>query len=187
MPDRVLAVRCIKTWPSAMGIYRCLLNTLMGYPSYPRNPTCALPSPSPFHYVMAKIVLSMRLAAYTKNSTLNGRSYGCTLKFSAWWVASISLSYGATLRAPSSNIMTSSWCIPSGITPLQVTDLLVFAHKCCHGTSPVSVKNCFKKYVTGILEIDLNTWIDFTWLKFTGNDHTVWSKYGNSNNCNNDK
>ena len=30
--------------------------TLMGYPSYARNRACALPSPSPFHYVMAKIV-----------------------------------------------------------------------------------------------------------------------------------
>ena len=48
--------------------------TLMGYPSYARNRACALPSPSPFHYVMAKKVPSMELAAYTKSSTLYGRS-----------------------------------------------------------------------------------------------------------------
>ena len=29
MPDRVLAVRSRKAWPSTMGIYRCLLNTLI--------------------------------------------------------------------------------------------------------------------------------------------------------------
>ena len=183
MPDRVLAVRFIKTWPSAMGIYRCLLNTLMGYPSYPRNPVCALPSPSPFHYVMAKIVLSMRLAAYTKSSTLYGRSCGCTLKIfrlDGLLLFPKVMGLRCALRAP-------LWWLVVDVFLLQVTDLPVLAHKCCHGTSPLSVKNCFKKYVTGILEIDLNTWIDFTWLKFTGNDHTVWSKYGNSNNCNNDK
>ena len=43
---------------------------------YPRNRACALSSPSPFHYVMAKIVSAMQLAAHTKSSSLYGRSYG---------------------------------------------------------------------------------------------------------------
>ena len=30
--------------------------TLMGYPSCAHNRPCVLPSPSPFHYIMAKIV-----------------------------------------------------------------------------------------------------------------------------------
>ena len=40
------------------------------------NRACALTSPSPFHYVMAKIVLAMQLAAHAKSSTLHGRSCG---------------------------------------------------------------------------------------------------------------
>ena len=40
--------------------------TLMGYPSYARNRACALPSPSPFHYVVAKIVPVVQLAAHAK-------------------------------------------------------------------------------------------------------------------------
>ena len=73
--------------------------TLMGYPSYARNRACALPSPSPFHYVMAKIVA-------TDGRTVV-RSYGRTTNFfrlnglkifSAWWVTTISFSYGATLE-----------------------------------------------------------------------------------------
>ena len=48
--------------------------TLMGYPSYARNRACALPSPSPFHYVMAKIVPVVQLAAHAKSSTLYGRT-----------------------------------------------------------------------------------------------------------------
>ena len=59
--------------------------TLMGYPSYARNRACALPSPSPFHYVMAKIVPVVQLAAHAKSSTLYGctvvRSYGRATKF----------------------------------------------------------------------------------------------------------
>ena len=67
--------------------------TLMGYPSYARNRACALPSPSPFHYVMAKIVPVVQLAAHAKSSILYGRtvvrsygrtvvrSYGRTTKF----------------------------------------------------------------------------------------------------------
>ena len=48
--------------------------TLMGNPSYARNRACALPSPSPFHYVMAKIVPVVQLAAHAKSSTLYGRT-----------------------------------------------------------------------------------------------------------------
>ena len=44
--------------------------TLMGYQSYARNCACALPFPSPFHYVMAKIVPVVQLAAHAKSSTL---------------------------------------------------------------------------------------------------------------------
>ena len=44
----------------------------MGYPSYARNRACALPSPSPFHYVMAKIVPVVQLAAHAKSGTLYG-------------------------------------------------------------------------------------------------------------------
>ena len=40
------------------------------------NRACALTSPSPFHYVMVKIVLAMQLAAHAKSSTLHGRSCG---------------------------------------------------------------------------------------------------------------
>ena len=45
--------------------------TLIGYPSYARNRACALPSPTPIHYVMAKIVPAMQLAAHAKSSTLS--------------------------------------------------------------------------------------------------------------------
>ena len=48
---------------------------------YPRNHACALSSPSPFHYVMAKIVPAMQLAAHTKSSSLYGRSYGRQSKY----------------------------------------------------------------------------------------------------------
>ena len=60
MPNRVPAVRYTAARRSSM---RTLSSsdsvswrTLMGYPSYACNRACALPSPSPFHYVMAKIV-----------------------------------------------------------------------------------------------------------------------------------
>ena len=46
--------------------------TLMGYPSYERNRACALPSPSPFHYVMAKIMSVVQLAVHAKSSILYG-------------------------------------------------------------------------------------------------------------------
>ena len=46
----------------------------MGYPSYARNCARALPSPSPFHYVMAKIVPVVQLAAHAKSSTSYGRT-----------------------------------------------------------------------------------------------------------------
>ena len=38
----------------------------MGYPSYARNRACELSSPSPFHYVMAKIVPAVQLARMLK-------------------------------------------------------------------------------------------------------------------------
>ena len=51
------------------------------YPNYAHNRACALPPPSPFHYVMAKIVPVVQLATHAKSSTLYGRSYGRTSKF----------------------------------------------------------------------------------------------------------
>ena len=97
MPNRVPAVRytaarrsSMRTLSSSDGVS---WRTLMGYPSYARNRACALPSPSPFHYVMAKIVPVVQLAAHAKSSTLYGRtvvrsygrtvvrSYGRTTKF----------------------------------------------------------------------------------------------------------
>ena len=51
-------------------ICRCLLT----HPSYARNRASALPSPSPFHYLMAKIAIAMQLATHAKSSTLYGRS-----------------------------------------------------------------------------------------------------------------
>ena len=53
----------------------------MGYPGYARNRACALPSPSPSHYVMAKIVPVVQLAAHAKSSTLYSRLHGRTSKF----------------------------------------------------------------------------------------------------------
>ena len=55
--------------------------TLTGYASYARNRACALPSPSPFHYVVAKIVPVMQLAVYAKIITIYGRSCGVKSKF----------------------------------------------------------------------------------------------------------
>ena len=52
----------------------CELCTLMGYPSYARNRACASPSPSPFQYVMVKIVPVVQLTAHAKSSTLYGRT-----------------------------------------------------------------------------------------------------------------
>ena len=89
MPNRVPAVRhtaarrsSMRTLSSSDNVFRC---TLMGYPSYARNRACALPSPSPFHYVMTKIVPVVQLDAHAKSSTLCGRtvvrSYGRTTKF----------------------------------------------------------------------------------------------------------
>ena len=48
--------------------------TLIGYPSYARSRACALPSPPPFRYVMAKIVPAMQLATHAKMGNLYGRS-----------------------------------------------------------------------------------------------------------------
>ena len=78
MPNRVPAVCYTAAQRSSM---RTLSSsdslswrTLMGYPSYACNRACALPSPSPFHYVMAKIVPVLQLAAHAKSSTLYGRT-----------------------------------------------------------------------------------------------------------------
>ena len=103
MPNRVPAVRYAAARRSSM---RTLSSsdsvswrTLTEYPSYARNRAGALPSPSPFHYVMAKIASVVQLAAHAKSSTL----YGCTVVrsynqiFWAWLVTTISYSYGATL------------------------------------------------------------------------------------------
>ena len=70
--------------------------TLMGYPSCARNRACVLPSPQPFHYVMAKIVPVVQLAAHAKSSTL----YGRTTKFfglDGLLLFRIVIVYGATL------------------------------------------------------------------------------------------
>ena len=45
----------------------------MWYPSHVRNRACALPSPLPFHYVIAKVVPAMQLAVHAESSTLNER------------------------------------------------------------------------------------------------------------------
>ena len=78
MPNREPAVRytaarrlSMRTLSSSESVS---WRTLMGYPSYARNRACALPSPSPFHYVMAKIVPVVRLAAHAKSSTFYGRT-----------------------------------------------------------------------------------------------------------------
>ena len=85
MPSRVPTVRYTEARHSSM---RTSLSsagvswrTLMGYPSYARNRACALPFPSSFRYVMAKIVPVVQLAAHAISSTLYGRSYGLTFKF----------------------------------------------------------------------------------------------------------
>ena len=85
MPSRVPAVRYTEARHSSM---RTSLSsagvswrTLMECPSYACNRACALPSPSPFHYVMAKIVPVVQLAAHAKSSTLYGQSYGRLSKF----------------------------------------------------------------------------------------------------------
>ena len=59
-----------------------------------------LPPPSPFHYVMAKIVPVVQLAAHAKSSTLYGRTILRSYNqiFSAWWVTTFSYNYGATLE-----------------------------------------------------------------------------------------
>ena len=83
MPNRVPTARytearhsSMRTSLSSAGV---CWRTLMGYPSYARNRACALPYPSPFHYVLAKIVPVVKLAAHAKSSTLYGRSYNYVL------------------------------------------------------------------------------------------------------------
>ena len=107
MRNRVPAVRYTKarrlsmrTLSSSAGVS---WRTLMGYPSYARNYACALPSPSPFHYVMATIVPMVKLAAHAKSSTLYGQSYvkiffQLDLEFFRVDVFYLH-NYGATLRA----------------------------------------------------------------------------------------
>ena len=53
----------------------------MGYPSYARKSAYALPSPSPFHFIRAKIVPAVQLAVHAKSSTLHGQSCGLKSKF----------------------------------------------------------------------------------------------------------
>ena len=67
MPNRVPAVRYTAARCSSM---RTLSSS---NPSYASNRACALPSPSPFHYAMAKIMPVVQLAADAKSSTLYGR------------------------------------------------------------------------------------------------------------------
>ena len=58
-------------------IYWCLLAHTNGVSKLrTHNRACALPSPSPFPYLMAKIIPVVQLAAHAKSSTLYGRSYG---------------------------------------------------------------------------------------------------------------
>ena len=78
MPNRVPAVRYTDARHSNM---RTLLSSagVSKYPNYARNRACALLSHSPFHYVMAKIVPVVQLAAHAKSSTFYGRSYGRTV------------------------------------------------------------------------------------------------------------
>ena len=70
---RYTAARCtsMRTLSSSDSIS---WRTLMGYPIYARYRACALPSPSPFNYVMAKIVPVVQLAAHAISSTLYGRT-----------------------------------------------------------------------------------------------------------------
>ena len=98
MPNHVPAGRYTATRRSGM---RTLSSsdgvswrTLMGYPRYARNRACALPSPSPFHCVMAKIVSVVQLAAHAKSSTLYGRAVVRSYN----QIFSASYNYGATLE-----------------------------------------------------------------------------------------
>ena len=62
-------------------IYRCLLAHTNGVSKLRTEGTCALPSPLPFHYVMAKIVPVLQLVAHVESCTLDGRSYRFKSKF----------------------------------------------------------------------------------------------------------
>ena len=85
MPNRVPALHYTVARRSSM---RTLLSsgyvswrTLMGYPSYARNRACALPSPSPFHYVMAKIVATDGHTVVRSYGRTVVRSHGRTTNF----------------------------------------------------------------------------------------------------------
>ena len=64
---------------------------------------CALPSPSPFHYVMAQLFPVVQLAAHAKSSTMYGRSSGRTVVSPSFFglkvTTVIMYNYGATLQA----------------------------------------------------------------------------------------
>ena len=55
--------------------------TLVGYPSYACNRACALLSPSPCHYAMAKLVPTVQLATHVYSKTLYSWLYGVKSKF----------------------------------------------------------------------------------------------------------
>ena len=105
MPSRVPTVRytearlsSMRTSLSSAGVS---WHTPVGYPNYAHHRACALSSPSPFHYVTAKIVPVVQLAAHAKSSTLYGRSYGRTSRFVliGYYHYIIRIIMGATLRA----------------------------------------------------------------------------------------
>ena len=75
-------------------------HTLMGCHNHAHKRPCALPSPSPFHYVMAKIALAMQLPPRKLKVTpcRVGRKVVSPNFFSTIWVTSISCIKRATLR-----------------------------------------------------------------------------------------
>ena len=87
MPNHVPMVRCTKAQHSSMctslSSAGVSWHRVMGRPSYARNCTCALPSPLPFHYVMAKIVPAMQHLVQSKflclKSTTISYHYGAML------------------------------------------------------------------------------------------------------------
>ena len=144
MPNRVPAVRytaarrsSMRTLSSSDGVS---WRTLMGYPSYARNRACALPSPSPFHYVMAKIVPMVQLAAHAKSSTLCPRTVVRSYNqiFSTWWVTTISCSYGVTLEL---RYKLRYWC---RLRHIELWHLLKYTCCCCFFTSSFSLSGKHK-------------------------------------------
>ena len=78
MPNRVPPVRYTAARRSSVRTLSLSDNvswrTLMGYPIYARSRACALHSSPPFHYVMAKIVPVVQLAAHANSSNFYGRT-----------------------------------------------------------------------------------------------------------------